>query len=141
MSATLVDALVTQLGNLPRPAAVFRTQTEVDAPPPRYVVLSCDSGLRVSEAISGVSARKNHNIRVMAVAYLTNAVTSAEAVCALLADDVGATLTDFTPQVDGYRYSGLVNVNVREPVVDESIADRHTVYAIAEFTTYGNRTS
>lgn len=150
---TVTDAVVAQLvASLPANTGsldVGWTATDIGVfdvavpgiPPPRYVVVYCDSGARSAAAVDGSSRDQTYSIQVTSVASLPNSTSSAGPQCRWLAEKVRDALTDWRPAVAGLLLGPVRHVSERRPAIDESIIDRPLVFAVDQFAVQADRIS
>lgn len=138
---SLADAVLERLtGALPDDIGVFDS-TVPGIPPARYVVLYCDTGRLTADCADGVSRELDFRLQVTSVAVLNDSVLQAAPMARWIAELVRTSLTDWRPAVDGLVIGPLVHLNSRQPTPDETVADRHLVFAIDQFSTIADRIS
>jgi hypothetical protein len=143
--AQLVAAFPVNVGSL----ATGWTATDIGVfdvavpgiPPPRYVVVYCDTGARTSSAVDGASRDQAYSIQVTSAASLPDVTSTAAPQCRWLAEKVRDALTDWQPQVDGLLLGPIIHRVSRQPAIDESLIDRPLVFAVDQFAVTADRTS
>jgi hypothetical protein len=103
-------------------------------PTARYVCVYGATGTRTADAIDGASRSVQYDLQIQSVA-----VNGAQ--CRWLATQVRDALTDWVPAVDGQVSWGFQHQLSRRPVADESVADRHLMYAVDQFVLIATRTT
>lgn len=103
-------------------------------PAARYVCVYGAIGMRSPDAIDGVSRAQAFDVQVTSVA-----VNGAQ--CRWLAEHVRDAITDWIPTVDGMVTPMFRHEVSRRPTADESVADRHLMFAVDQFSISATRTT
>jgi hypothetical protein len=134
VSLTVTDAVLARLtAILPGDVTVYDGQVP-GVPTARYVCVYGDPGQRTPDAIDGVSRMQTHSVQVTSVAV--NLLQ-----CEWVATQVRDGLTDWIPAVDNTAPGMFRHSLSRRPAPDESVADRHLMFAVDQFSIYLNRTN
>lgn len=132
ISAAVVARLVSVL---PGDVTVYDGKVDSD-PPPRYVAVWGDIGTIRALAIDGVSRDASYSIQVTSV--VTAPMDAAD--CRWLARQVRNAIADWRPVADDLSVPGQFAHDIsRRPVDDESIPDRHVMFAVDLFSLAGIR--
>lgn len=132
MSLDVTNAVLERLtAALPSDVTVY-DGTVPGLPTARYVCVYGGIGTRTPDSIDGVSRMQTFDIQVTSVA-----VNGPQ--CRWIAEHVRDAITDFIPLVDGMVASMFRHSVSRRPVPDESVADRHLMFAVDTFSIYLNR--
>lgn len=98
----------------------------------RYLVVA-ERASRQSVTVGGASTQQSGEVYVTVAAWLQNSNQSAAQSCRWLVTQVQALLTDWIPQVPGIRCGPLVQVGNPMLTPEESLTDRHLIYASDQF--------
>jgi hypothetical protein len=137
---TVSDAINQRLrAVLPTDVGVFDVAVP-GIPPARYVTVTCDAGSRSALGADGVSSELQYTVHIMSVAT-ENSVRSPAPLCRFLVETVQTALTDWRPVVDGLAVGPVEHLHTRAPAPDETLADRHVVFAVDLFRVHAERIS
>lgn len=108
-------------------------------PPNRYVMLFIGEGLRSSSTVDGSSRDLSGDFQATTVASNPGSAGTVAGMTRWLQKRVRDRFTDLKIQVDGLECGPIQHTLSQRPAVDESVADRHVVFAVDEFAVLADR--
>jgi len=146
---SIADAVVARLTTwaAARPGLISVYDTTIPGQPPAdpsglgmYVVVYERTTLR-STAVDSLHRDASGEVTVISAAWNVNASSSAAQPCRWLVTQVQSQLVDWVPTVTGLRCGPLVQVGNPQPMPEETLTDRHLIYASDQFHYEADKTS
>ena len=138
---SLADAVLAKLISvLPADVHVY-DGTAPGIVPPRYVVLFCTTGHRISRATDGRSRDVEYKLQVTSVAAVADQARSAAPEARWLSEQVRDALTDWVAVVPGLQVGPIEHVLTLQTTPDETISDRHLMYTVDQFSALADKLS